>query len=479
MNKPLTIKGNSNSKPILAVDDEKIILVSSSNVKISNLKLESTKYTSPGMQLSSSYENIIIENVTFNSYRGILIYNHNVTISDCNFSCVESSIKYDPKLENNNLLVTGNHFSGEKEYSSTPQIILLSGKDINIINNYFEKIDRPIDCTHNIENIFIKDNIFFKNNATIKFGTMGLNIMNITLDNNQFLNNYKRTMFSYSENLHIMNNYFYNNSEEFLISNTNNIDIHDNYFLYNQDNCMKLEDSDDIDIFDNKFENNHAGLVIDQCTGKSIWNNEFNNNEIQASDSSVGSGWNKNYPTGGNFWSDYTGQDKKKGSQQDITGSDGFGDISYFNGNVRDNYPIFLDSIAPNANTGPDMKIDLGDVYHFDATDSTDDQMVTDFEWSFQYNGEEVVRDIAEFDFQFDIAGVYDCELTVADFAGNSDTDTITITVEDSSPPVLLHKGILPSIRENLHISRLWVQPIFLRSLNTNGPSSMRVKKKC
>jgi hypothetical protein len=51
--------------------------------------------------------------------------------------------------------------------------------------------------------------------------------------------------------------------------------------------------------------------------------------------------WDDGYPSGGNYWSDYTGVDIKKGENQDQPGSDGMGDTPYvINANNRDRYPL-------------------------------------------------------------------------------------------------------------------------------------------
>lgn len=51
--------------------------------------------------------------------------------------------------------------------------------------------------------------------------------------------------------------------------------------------------------------------------------------------------WNDEYPSGGNYWSDYLGKDERKGLNQGQLGDDGIGDTPYFidTGNV-DYYPI-------------------------------------------------------------------------------------------------------------------------------------------
>jgi len=51
--------------------------------------------------------------------------------------------------------------------------------------------------------------------------------------------------------------------------------------------------------------------------------------------------WNDSYPSGGNYWSDYTDNDTLSGPYQNETGSDGIGDTPYvIDENNQDNYPL-------------------------------------------------------------------------------------------------------------------------------------------
>jgi len=51
--------------------------------------------------------------------------------------------------------------------------------------------------------------------------------------------------------------------------------------------------------------------------------------------------WDDGYPSGGNYWSDYTGVDVKSGPNQEQPGSDGIGDTAYvIDADNRDNYPL-------------------------------------------------------------------------------------------------------------------------------------------
>ncbi|MCG2825437.1 MAG: PKD domain-containing protein [Thermoplasmatales archaeon] len=82
-----------------------------------------------------------------------------------------------------------------------------------------------------------------------------------------------------------------------------------------------------------------------------IHHNNFINNTEQARDGYTNY-WDNGYPSGGNYWSDYTGVDNYSGANQDAPGSDGIGDTPYdiSHGTNKDNYPLMtpLGNITPN-----------------------------------------------------------------------------------------------------------------------------------
>jgi parallel beta-helix repeat protein len=104
-------------------------------------------------------------------------------------------------------------------------------------------------------------------------------------------------------------------------------------------------------IHDNTVENSSIGITMtDQIrmyigTGNMIFHNNFVNNTLhQAIETIRGTNyWDSGYPSGGNFWSDYSGADLYRGPNQNLIGSDGIGDTSYslFSmHNSRDRYPL-------------------------------------------------------------------------------------------------------------------------------------------
>jgi parallel beta-helix repeat protein len=87
--------------------------------------------------------------------------------------------------------------------------------------------------------------------------------------------------------------------------------------------------------------NNRYGVALAESTGNTFYHNNFIGNTQQVIADGGANIWDDRYPSGGNYWDDYTGADLYSGPYQNETGSDGIGD-SYFPisfPNV-DNYPL-------------------------------------------------------------------------------------------------------------------------------------------
>ena len=93
-------------------------------------------------------------------------------------------------------------------------------------------------------------------------------------------------------------------------------------------------------IRENLFLKNSIGVGLVFLTkGFTVYHNNFAENNVHAK----GSGqniWNDKYPSGGNYWSGYSGVDEYHGLSQDKPGSDGIIDDAYSIGYVFDAYPF-------------------------------------------------------------------------------------------------------------------------------------------
>jgi PKD repeat protein len=88
---------------------------------------------------------------------------------------------------------------------------------------------------------------------------------------------------------------------------------------------------------------------------------------------------------------------------------------------------------APMADAGADDSVDAGDTYEFDGLASMDDGEIENYTWTFLYDGATVTLYGAQPTFVFDIAGEYTVTLVVTDDGGATDSDTVTITVEEKA----------------------------------------------
>ena len=118
-----------------------------------------------------------------------------------------------------------------------------------------------------------------------------------------------------------------------------------------------------LNAFNNNIrENNitassYAGILLEYGSSDNIlYHNNLIDNSIQAlAENSSGNLWDHGYPSGGNYWSDYTGVDAD---------GDGIGDTPYvINAENRDNYPLM----------GHFIKIQIpGDINNDDTVDIFD-----------------------------------------------------------------------------------------------------------
>ena len=92
---------------------------------------------------------------------------------------------------------------------------------------------------------------------------------------------------------------------------------------------------------DNSLVNNFRGMRFLEAGSNWIYHNNIIDNTEQAIDDGFSVQWDDGYPSGGNYWSDYTGVDFFNGPNQDIPGSDWMGDTPYvIDFDSEDRYPL-------------------------------------------------------------------------------------------------------------------------------------------
>jgi len=128
--------------------------------------------------------------------------------------------------------------------------------------------------------------------------------------------------------------------------------IENSYISTHNHGGIVLWNSSKIDIRRNTIFGNSLGIGLYYSANIHASHNSILENLLQVQDGGAGENtWDDGYPSGGNYWSDYSGTDQFGGPNQDQPGADGIGDIPYvIDENSRDSYPLMsplFDVIPP------------------------------------------------------------------------------------------------------------------------------------
>jgi parallel beta-helix repeat protein len=148
-------------------------------------------------------------------------------------------------------------------------------------------------------------------------------------------------MGSSTTNNNVYSNIFQNNAVavNLTASSTSNT-FYKNIIVSNVNVGLDLESNGNT-IYANTISENYIGVNITNSNGNVIYHNDFINNHVQTTLPSASNTWDNGYPSGGNYWSDYSGPDNMKGPNQNVPGNDSiidFGKVIATN-NV-DRYPL-------------------------------------------------------------------------------------------------------------------------------------------
>jgi parallel beta-helix repeat protein len=204
-------------------------------------------------------------------------------------------------------------------------------------------------------------------------------------------------------------------------------------------------------IYGNNIRNNGGDGILFEISGHNIvYGNNLTNNGIYFMSGSsnnfihhnnfvaveigfldpISNIWDKGYPSGGNYWSDYDGVDFFSGTYQNETGSDGIGDTPYdlHTDNV-DNYPFMnLSPIPPLSHFlyTPIIPV-INETITFDASFSHDvDGTITSYYWNFG-DGKNAAGFAVEHEYKD--SRTYTVTLTVTDNDERNDTSTQSVNV--------------------------------------------------
>jgi len=130
-------------------------------------------------------------------------------------------------------------------------------------------------------------------------------------------------------------------SHGIMMYDTTNCTVTNNTLSNNEPSGLYMGISNGNIISDNTLLGNSIGLQSEESTSNVVCHNNFVDNTDQVETIDSTNTWNYSYPCGGNYWSDYEGEDRFSGRNQNVLGRDGMGDQPYvIDENNRDMHPL-------------------------------------------------------------------------------------------------------------------------------------------
>ena len=283
-----------------------------------------------GISVGRGFNNVVANNTLSSNWIGIemnrvsnnLIENNNITSSSWEAISIYLS---DGNRILNNTASNNNRglFLRKSRYDIFADNVIQGDGIIFYVNSIEYWNTHSIDTTNTLNG----KPIYYWKNATS--GTIPLdagqvilaNCSGVTVDGQTISNSYKAVQLGFSSYNSITNNNVSNNRG--------------GVYLYSSENNT---------IANNAFFSNDNGVSLDSGNNR-VFHNSFIINTVHAFDTDGTSQWDDGYPSGGNYWDDYSGVDLNKGPNQDIPGSDRIGDTVYQiqgSGFNEDRYPLMF-----------------------------------------------------------------------------------------------------------------------------------------
>jgi parallel beta-helix repeat protein len=286
--------------------------LSDSNVIIDNNVTANYSY---GIWLDNSSDNVLSDNVvTSNVGFGILVNSSSDqnSLSANSFTAnnygVWLGLSNDNSLSSNN--VTANNFG---IWVSSCDNNSFFGNNVANNNNCIILNNSPGNIlSGNIFTVSFSDGVYLDNSSS-----------NILSGNSMISNTYGVYLLSSSNDTLSDNNITNNGYGVYIQTSSGNV-LSGNTFTTNRQDAVELNESSANSIFHNNFINN----TLLQAYVEGPLNESVN-------------AWDDGYPSGGNYWSDYSGADSFSGPYQNETGSDGIGDTpNVIDPVIIDHYPL-------------------------------------------------------------------------------------------------------------------------------------------
>ena len=349
------------------------------------------------------------------------------------------------------------NMSGGRIPGGSGQIILVNCTNIIIENQILDNCTLPIILAHSSNNtvrnntcntnflrgisLYSSVNNTIENNTCSGNGKEGLRL-NYHCNRNIIMNN--TCNWNSISGISIVGNDYYNiitnntcdsnNISGIILDESNGNRITMNICSHNKWDGLYLYYSDENTVWNNTW-NSNVGYGVTLYSGSNgnyfYYNNFISNNQgrKQAIDNGYANNWNGLFE--GNYWSDWTTPDND---------NDGIVDQPYQidgDANANDRFPLVkpIYDLPPVADAGTNITIDQYENITFNATNSWGFPFISNYTWSFNYNGSGILLYGSAPTFSFHIAGIYHVTLTVTNPRGFIDSDEIYVHVMDTEPP--------------------------------------------
>jgi len=385
--------------------------------------------------------------LTENGQGILLAFTHNSTIAETNVKGNWGGILLKGSCNNT---FTNNHVENNKK-----GILLVDSSNSNIfINNVIRNND---DGINNLPELSVCTNNTFERNLIVGNRLDGMLLREAhgyRIINNTIADSGGGLYLSASER---------NMSGENIVS--------DNMIRNNTYGGILLESDNNV-IVQNTLQENDAGMYFwTEPTNNTIYHNNFvnNTNQLFALYPETwaimqNNTWDDGFTSGGNYWSDHTGEDGYSGPYQNATCKDGIVDTAYvINETILDRYPLMdpwsthLNPPVPRFGFSPDFP-QAREAMSFDASSSYDlDEDIVSYRWDFDDGNTSWTTDSA-IDHTYEFPGFYNVTLTVVDSEGlicsNSQTvfvrmiTSISISTSSTSTFVGFAVNVTGSLRD-------------------------------
>ena len=255
-------------------------------------------------------------------------------------------------VERSNITIDGNEYTLLGNQSGSG-FMLENVRNVTIKNIEIKQFVFGIYLNHSSSNSII-ENVF--NSNSFECIRLYESSNNIIAGNNLILNDVDGITLYGSSNNTMTKNYLMSNYDGIRLYESSNNSITENIVVENYYG-ISLTSSSDNNIVNNSVTANYGtgislrwssnenrmmqnhiasnilrGLCFDESSNNHIYHNNFVDNGEQVNNINSTNIWDDSYPSGGNYWSDYTGQDL------DV---DGIGDTSYpIDAYNEDRYPL-------------------------------------------------------------------------------------------------------------------------------------------